>query len=130
MGFSKAFLSRKGFEMSRILIVRMRGEIGTLRDVIDTFKMLGMKKMYSFTLVENNSHTIGMIRKIDNFVSWGEPDAETEKILEELGKRGKSYVSGGLKSPKGGFKSKKLRYPRGNLGYCGAAINDMVRRML
>lgn len=116
--------------MDKILVVRMRGEIGTNRGVIDTFKMLGMKKMYSFAIVAKNGSTIGMVRKIDNFVSWGEPNAEAEKLLEGIGKKTKVGVTGGLKSPKGGFKSKKLRYPRGNLGYCGAAINEMVKKML
>ena len=36
----------------------------------------------------------------------------------------------GLKSPKGGFRSKKLKYPKGDLGYCGDKINDMVKRMV
>lgn len=108
--------------MSKILVVRMRGEAGTRRDVIDTFKMLGMKKIYSFAILENNPINIGMIKKIDNFVSWGEPTEETAKLLENR--------SGGLKSPKGGLKSKKLRYPRGNLGYCGDKINDLVKKMV
>lgn len=126
--------------MEKLLVIRMRGEIGTNRGVIDTFKMLGMKKMYSFAIMEKTPTTIGMVKKLDNFVSWGEPTAETEKMLENVGakrKRSESSASvgplslvGGLKSPKGGFKSKKLRYPRGNLGNCGAAINDIVKKMI
>jgi ribosomal protein L30/L7E len=107
--------------MGKLLVVRMRGEIGTRRGTIDTFKMLGMKKLYSFAIVEDTPSNKGMIQKIENFAAWGEATAEIEKSL---------HGKDGLKSPKGGFKSKKLRYPRGNLGYCGDKINDMVKKMI
>ena len=107
--------------MSNILVVRMRGEAGTRRDTIDTFRMLGMKKIYSFAILENSKSNIGMIRKIENFAAWGEPTPDMENMLK--GKKG-------LKSPKGGFRSKKLKYPKGDLGYCGDKINDMVKRMV
>ncbi|KHO48320.1 MAG: 50S ribosomal protein L30 [archaeon GW2011_AR5] len=116
--------------MSKILVIRMRGEIGTNRGVIDTFKMLGMKRMYSFAIIENTPSNLGMVRRIDSFVSWGEPTAETEKMLEGIGVKTRVGVTGGLKSPRGGFKSKKLRYPRGNLGNCGPTINDMIKKMI
>ncbi len=105
----------------RIIVVRMRGEIGTRREMIDTFKMLGLKKIYSVALFDNNPTNIGMIKKIENFAAWGEASEETIKLLG--GKRN-------LKPPKGGLKSKKLRYPKGNLGYCGDKINDLVKRMM
>lgn len=104
----------------KIVIVRMRGEVGTMRDIIDTFKMLGLKRSYSVVLVEKTPSTMGMIRKIDHFVAWGEANAETEKMIE--GKRG-------LKPAKGGFKSKKLHYPRGDLGH-HEKINDLIRKMI
>ncbi|MEK6887550.1 MAG: uL30 family ribosomal protein [Candidatus Aenigmatarchaeota archaeon] len=104
-----------------IAIIRMRGEAGTRRDVIDTFKMLRLKKIYSARLIEKTPVNIGMIRKIDNFAAWGEASAETEKIL---------IKPMGLKPPKGGLKSKKLKYPRGNIGYCGDKINDLIKKMV
>ncbi len=116
--------------MAKLLVVRLRGEAGTRRDVIDTFKMLGMKKIYSFVILESTLPNIGMIKKINNFVSWGEPSPEVEKLLEGIGKKSNVYTVGGLKSPKGGLKSKKLRYPRGDLGYCGGKINEMVKKMV
>lgn len=114
----------------KIIVVRMRGEIGTRREMIDTFKMLGMKKLHSFVVLEKSPSIIGMVRKIDNFSAWGEPTPETLKLIEGISKRQGAWMVGGLKSPKGGIKSKKLRYPRGNLGYCGAAINEMIKKMV
>ena len=116
--------------MTKLLVVRLRGEAGTRRDVIDTFKMLGMKKIHSFVILENTLQNIGMIKKINNFVSWGESSPEVEKLLEGIGKKSNVYTVGGLKSPKGGLKSKKFRPPRGDLGYCGAGINDLVKKMI
>ena len=104
-----------------IAIVRMRGEIGTRREMIDTFKMLGLKKVYSVVTIKDTPDNLGMLRKVENLVTWGEASAETVELLK--GKRN-------LKPPRGGFKSKKLKYPQGNLGYCGTAINDLIKKMV
>lgn len=112
-----------------IAVIRMRGEIGTRREIIDTFRMLGLKKLYSVTLIENTPSNIGMVKKVENFAAWGEASEETEKLLENK-LHDVRRTSFGLKPPKGGFKSKKLRYPRGSLGYHGDKINDLVKRMV
>ena len=116
--------------MTKIVIIRMRGEVNTRRDVIDTFKMLGLKRSYSVTVLENTPSNIGMIRKIDNFAAWGEATEETEKLISGICVRRGASLVGGLKPPKGGFKSKKLHYPRGVLGYNGGKINDLVKKMI
>ena len=107
--------------MTKIIVIRMRGEVNTRKDIRDTFKMLGLKRSYSVRLLDNTASNIGMIRKIDNFAAWGEATEQTQKLIE-----GKT----GLKPPKGGFKSKKLHYPRGVLGYNGERINELVKKML
>ncbi len=104
-----------------IVVVRMRGEIGLKKDMLDTFKILGMKKIFSVKLVENEPQLVGMIKKVNNFVAWGEASEETVKALE--GRRS-------LKPPKGGLKSKKLHYPKGSIGYHGDKINDLIKRMI
>ncbi len=103
-----------------ILIVRVRGEIGTRHDVLATFKMLGLKKIYSFKFLENTPSNMGMILKVGNHSAWGEANEETINLL-----KGKT----GLKPPRGGFKSKKLHYPKGVLGH-NAKINEMIKRMV
>lgn len=106
---------------AQIVVLRMRGEVGTRKEILDTFRMLGMKKLYSVALLENNPSSMGMIRKVENFAAWGEATEETKKLLEN---------KKGLKPPKGGFKSKKLHYPKGDLGYRGEKINDLIKRMM
>lgn len=104
-----------------IVVVRMRGEAGTRHDVLDTFKVLKMKKMYSFVLLENTPSNMGMIFKVANHSAWGEATEETIKLLKDR--------KSGLKPPKGGFKSKKLHYPKGVLGR-NEKINEIIKKMI
>lgn len=112
---------------SKIIVIRMRGEVSKRKEILDTFRMLGLKKLYSAKLLENTPSNMGMVKKVENFAAWGEAAEETEKLLESRIKGGASF---GLKPPRGGLKSKKLRYPRGNLGYCEEKINELVKRMV
>lgn len=103
-----------------IVLLRLRGEVGTRHDILAAFKVLGMKKMYAFKLLENTPSNMGMIIKVSNHAAWGEANDETVKLLKDRT---------GLKHPKGGFKSKKLRYPRGDLGH-HEKINELIKRMV
>lgn len=102
-----------------IVVVRMRGEVGTRHDVQATFNMLGMKKLYSFALLENTPSNMGMINKVSSFAAWGEATEEILKIIK--GRKG-------LKTPRGGVSSKKLRYPKGVLGH-NEKIAEMIKKM-
>jgi ribosomal protein L30/L7E len=104
-----------------IVVVRMRGDVSTSRDVIDTFRILGMKRLYSAAILEDNKVNKGMLRKINSFAAWGEASEETVSAIGKL-KR--------LKPPKGGMRSKKLAQPKGVLGYHGDKINDIIKKML
>lgn len=103
------------------VIVRLRGEVGTSRQVEDTFRILGMKKIYSTALLEENPVNEGMIKKISNFAAWGKADSHTISALKK---------KSNLKPPVGGLKSKKLHFPRGNLGNNGEKINDLIKKMI
>jgi ribosomal protein L30/L7E len=103
------------------VVVRLRGEAGTSKKVEDTFQMLGMKKVYSAALLEENEVTLGMIKKISNFVAWGKADEHTIKAIKQ---------SKNLKAPVGGLKSKKIHFPKGNLGNNGEKINVLIKKMI
>ncbi len=100
-----------------IVAIKLRSEIGTRKDVRDTFKILGMKKLYSFKVMNNDS--IGMLRRINNYIAWGEVSDEMIKSLE--GKK--------LKAPRGGLKSNRLYYPKGDLGN-HKKIEELIRKMI
>lgn len=106
----------------KVIVIRLRGEVGMRREILDTFRMLGLKKIYSAALLENTPSNMGMVKKVENFAAWGEATEETEKLLS-----GKTRT--GLKPARSGFKSKKLRYPKGDLGHHGK-INELVKRMV
>lgn len=71
----------------RIAIIRVRGSVGINRKIADTLHMLRLYKKNTSTIVNNSPSCIGMLKKIKDYVTWGELDEETFKLLLE--KRGK-----------------------------------------
>jgi len=144
-------------KMKRIAVVRIRGRVGIRRDIRETLEFLRLyRKNYCVVLPATDS-IIGMVRKIESYVTWGEIDDETFKLLVEKrgelykgresdkkgkikysrkyfvfdGKKYKPYFR--LNNPKGGFGRKGIKVPfsvGGGAGYRGEKINDLIRRML
>ena len=73
--------------MNKIAVIRIRGSIKVRREIKDTLKMLRLFNVNTCTLVSNTPSSIGMIKKIKDYVTWGEIDKDTLKSLLE--KRGK-----------------------------------------
>lgn len=135
-----------------ITIIRLRGKVGTDHDVEETFSILNLRRKFSCTVIKDVPEMTGMLKKIENFVSYGKITKETlielikkrgraikgkldaEKIAGEI-EKGKTLEESGLipvfhlHPPIKGFKSIKLHYPRGDLGK-QEKINELVRRML
>lgn len=105
-----------------IIVLRIAGRVGQARAVEDTLKRLGLKRKFSFTLVdEKDNIRMGMVKMVREHVSYGKLD---DKLAEKL--KGKQ----GLHPPRGGFKkSTKLEYPKGILGK-NKDINKLIERML
>ena len=74
-------------ESKRIAIVRMCGNVGVKKEIKDTFKLLRLYNKYTCTIISSSQNYVGMIHKINDFVTWGEINKETLKVL--LTKRGK-----------------------------------------
>ena len=106
-----------------IAVIRLRGSMKMRNDMKSTFRMLSMSGSNTLSVLEKTPSNIGMVKKIENFATWGEISQE---MLQKLG--GKKVI--GLKPPKGGFKSIKKKYPAGDLGYRGDKINQLIERML
>ncbi len=103
--------------------IRLKGTLKVKDDIRDTMQILGMKKKLSMYILPNNPTTMGMLRKSQDFIAWGELSPELEEQF-----KGKKIVP--LKPPKGGFKSLKQMYPKGDLGYRGDTINQLIKRMI
>lgn len=114
-----------------LAVIRVRGKIGVPKDIRDTLDMLGLKRINTLSILQDNESTRGMIKKVESHVTWGEISEELLKELESSIKSSNksSNKSFNLNPPRGGYKSIKKKYPKGDLGYRGSAINDLIKRM-
>jgi len=80
---------RKGMEQQRkcLAVVRVRGVSDIFREIKQTMKMLHLERNCHATLVDNRPAYLGMLRKAENYLTWGEISKETLAFL--LKKRGR-----------------------------------------
>jgi large subunit ribosomal protein L30 len=70
-----------------LLVLRIRGGIDVPRKIEDTMMMIRVDRSNYATLIQGTQSYIGMLNKIKDYVTWGEPTIETIKmILERRGK--------------------------------------------
>ena len=108
-----------------IAAIRVRGTVGVSKGIKDTMDMLGLKRPNSMALLPDSS--AGMLRKAKDYLTWGELSEEIEKEIKSRHKDKKVVF---LKPPKKGFRSKKAAWPKGDLGYRGEKINELIKRMM
>ena len=72
--------------MEKIAIIRIRGETKIRKDIKDTLAMLRLYKKNTCVIIDIRKDLIGMLKKVKDYVTWGELDKETLKLLLE--KRG------------------------------------------
>lgn len=73
--------------MEKIAVIRVRGKIGVKKDVKNTLDILHLHRTNSCVVILNTKNYIGMLKKIKDYVTWGEISEDVFKIL--LKKRGK-----------------------------------------
>ena len=137
-----------------ICIIRIRGKVNVDKKVEETLSRLRLRRKFSCIVVNPNKEQMGMIRKMRNFVAFGEISKTTfEKLIEKRGQiidkkkkidakkiadkieKGTKYSDLNLKPffrlhpPRGGIKS-KTHFPKGVLGNHGEKINKLIERML
>ena len=67
--------------MTKLAVIRLKGNIGLQRPVKDTFKLLRLYKVNYCAVLPKSANTIGMLNRIKDFATWGEIDEETFKAL-------------------------------------------------
>lgn len=110
--------------------VRVRGLTGVKHYFTETMAYLNLHKKNFCVLVENNPSVSGMLKKVKDFITWGEIDSETMELLKKRDK-GKKFFR--LSPPRKGFGRKGIKTPftmGGALGYRGKEINDLIKRMI
>ncbi len=69
-----------------LAVVRVRGVSDVFRDIKETMKLLHLERNCHATLVDNRPAYVGMLKKAENYLAWGEISKETLVLL--LKKRG------------------------------------------
>lgn len=77
--------NRKGEKC--LAVVRVRGISDIFREVKTTLKNLNLTRNCHATLIDDRPSYLGMLRKVQNYVTWGEISKEGVEIL--LKKRGR-----------------------------------------
>lgn len=70
-----------------IVAIKVRGTISAKREARETLDMLKIKKTNNAVIIDNRPSFIGMLYRVQNYVTWGEVTKET--LSEMLKKRGK-----------------------------------------
>lgn len=121
---------KKSAVQRKIAVVRIKGKVGLRRETNDTLKMLKLHKKNSCVVLNETPSIKGMVHRVKDFVTWGEVNDETLKLLEK--RSGKKKFCR-LNSPKKGYGRKGIKVPfkiGGALGYRKEKINNLIRRMI
>jgi len=118
-----------------ICIIRIRGQVKLKKEIVETLHRLRLRRKYACVVLEKpTKEQLGMLKKVKDFISYGEISDEVYKELVK--KRGKKDEKGKLKPffrlhpPRRGIESKKpFGVGKGVLGK-NQKINELVGRML
>lgn len=116
-----------------IAAVRVRGKPNLKPKIKDALKILGLHRNNNCGIYEDVKAIKGNLKKVSNFVTWGEIDKELfEDLKEEKGKKEAELpVIFRLSPPEKGWGGKKKPYKQGGaLGYRGESIKDLIRGMM
>lgn len=75
--------------MSKIAIIRISGKNDVKKEIKDTLNMLRLYNKNTCVILENTPSITGMIKKLKDYVTWGEIDENTLNIL--ITKRAKIF---------------------------------------
>jgi len=123
--------------MSKVAIILIRGLVGVRAPIKDTLRMLGFEKKHVCVIRDDSPSLQGMLKKVNDMVTFGPVSDEVVSLLEE--KRSKTSSSDEKKSiyflapPIGGFERKGIKKSfviGGALGDRGEAINDLIKKMI
>lgn len=143
-------------ESKRIAVIKVRGSVKIKKEIEATLNILRLYKKNYCVIAEATPSVLGMIKKIKDYVTFGEIDDETYKLLIE--KRGEEYKGKEtdkkekikykrffmfnnkkyrpffrLNPPKKGFGRKGIKVDfkiSGALGNRKEKINDLIKRMI
>lgn len=110
-----------------IAAIRVKGRRGIDKPVEATLRMLRLYKKNHCAILPENEITKGMLARVKDYITWGEVEQETIKLLEQKSK--KPCIA--LQSPKGGYGRKGIKKAFSAGGALGKRnnINELIKRM-
>jgi large subunit ribosomal protein L30 len=136
-------------------VVRIKGSAGTNKKIEDTLRMLNLDSPNRCVVIPETKEYLGMLKKAKDRITWGEIDKKTlSNLLEKRGKISEEKLKEmkmkdfddlsdvliknqiklklifRLNPPRHGFKSTRLPYPKGDLGFRKEKINELLERMI
>jgi large subunit ribosomal protein L30 len=123
--------------MSKLAVILVRGILGTNPDIRSTLTSLNLLKKHTCTIVDDTPSMRGMLKKVQDFTTFGTVSDEVLKELRDV--RGRKDSEGNilntffLAPPKGGFERKGIKKSfsvGGALGDRKDKINDLIKKML
>jgi len=114
----------------KIAIIRVRGKINRSATIAETLKRLNLHRQNNCVILEEKPDIMGMVRKVKDFVTWGNMDETLEKEMNQKFKNPRYFK---LNPPRKGYGRKGIKKPfsiGGALGNRGQKINDILKRMI
>lgn len=114
-----------------IAVIRIHGCVRLRAEIVETFYRLRLRRKYSCVVLDGTPEQLGMVKKVSDFVAYGEISDETYKKLNEKRKtKIKNFFR--LHPPRKGIDTKKHfgETSKAVLGNNGEKINDLILRML
>ncbi|MBW2982255.1 uL30 family ribosomal protein [Candidatus Woesearchaeota archaeon] len=127
--------------VKKIAVIRIRGLVGIKKGTADTLNMLRLYRKNYCIVLSGTPSILGMLNKVKDYITWGEINDETLKMLREKrlektkNKEGKVVEKKffRLHPPRKGFARKGIKIPfkvGGALGNRKDKINDLIKRMI
>ena len=122
--------------MTKIAIIRLRGTNDVKKDIENTMIMLQLHKKHTCSVYPKTDALMGMLDKCKDYITFGELDEETYKLLVDkrgITKEGKLVNYFHLNPPRGGFEKGGIKTPfmmKGALGYRKDKINVLIKKMV
>ncbi|MBS3070234.1 hypothetical protein J4220_01885 [Candidatus Micrarchaeota archaeon] len=108
-----------------IALIRVRGVHGVMHTIQTAMRQLHLTRKNHCVVAEKLDASV--LQQIRDYVTWGEVSSETLAALKKRDAKGPVYR---LNNPIGGWKDTKNHFPKGDLGYRGEKINDLIKKML
>jgi len=73
--------------VAKLAVIKLRSEINAKQQVKDTLKLMGLLRVNHCVILDNSDSNLGMIKKVKDYVTWGE--VKPDVLASLLSKRGR-----------------------------------------